>query len=237
MGHLIKFSEFYKSVAPESPIELIKLLPKEEIIVTIAAINARLNPIYKSYFDDSRETQVECLRILFLDNNNLSQSNCRQFILKYFRTPKNYNLFSRVTCLYAIQEIMCTEGFVEQTPEYTVDLRERILKYLLSVNENILLFDQEYNEDDYKTLGKNFFEYLMFKELPHNQYYTNSNSINLYFKSFSLFKAIDNDDTFGNHLRDYLKETFGVESMNDFFKNHMYSYFVSYWILRFDLCQ
>src|SRR5690606_41136445 len=172
---------------PENPIEIIKLLPKEEILATIAAINARLKPIDKSYFDDSRETQIECLRVLFLDNNNHpSQSNCPQFILKYLRTPANHNLFSRVTCLYAFQEVIDTEGFVEQTPEYTIDLRERILKYLLSVNENILLFDQEYSGVDHKTLGKNFFEFFMFKELPHNQYYATSNSINLFFKAFSL---------------------------------------------------
>ncbi|MDP2540725.1 hypothetical protein CSC81_04085 [Tenacibaculum discolor] len=229
MGHLIKFSNFYGSEVPQNPIEIIKLLPKEEILATITAINARLKPIDKSYFDDSRETQIECLRVLFLDNNNHpSQSNCLKFILKYLRTPENHNLFSRVTCLYAFQEVIDTEGFVEATPEYTIDLRERILKYLLSVNESILLFDQEYSGDDHKTLGKNFFEYFMFKELPHNQYYATSNSINLFFKAFSLFKAIDLDNTFGNHLRDYLKETFGVESMNDFFKNQMYSYFVSY---------
>lgn len=229
MGHLIKFSDFYGSVVLDNPIEIIKLLPKEEILATIAAINARLKPIDKSYFDDSRETQVECLRVLFLDNNNHpSQSNCPQFIINYLRTPENHNLFSRVTCLYAFQEVIDTEGFVQETPEYTIDLRERILKYLLSVNENILLFDQEYSGDDHKTLGKNFFEYFMFKELPHNQYYATSNSINLFFKAFSLFKAIDLDATFGNHLRDYLKETFGVESMNEFFKNQMYSYFVSY---------
>lgn len=229
MGHLIKFSEFYRPEVSDSPIELIKLLPKEELLATIAAINARLKPIDKACFDDSRENQVECLRVLFLDNDNHpSQSNCPQFILKYLRTPENHILFSRVTCLYAFQEIINTEDFVERTPEYTIDLRERILKYLLSVNENILLYDLEYTDDDYKTLGKNFFEFFMFKELPHNQYYTTSNSINLFFKAFSLFKAIDRDDTFGNHLRDYLKETYGVESMNDFFKNQMYSYFVSY---------
>src|SRR5699024_4891612 len=128
MGHLIKFSEFYRPEVSDSPIELIKLLPKEELLATIAAINARLKPIDKACFDDSRENQVECLRVLFLDNDNHpSQSNCPQFILKYLRTPENHILFSRVTCLYAFQEIINTEDFVERTPEYTIDLRERIL--------------------------------------------------------------------------------------------------------------
>lgn len=229
MGHLIKYSEFYASNAPEKPIEILKVLPKEEVLATISAINSRLKPMEKSYFDDSRETQVECLRVLFLDNqNHPSQSNCPQFIFKYLKTPKNNNLFSRVTCLYAFQEIINHEGFAEETPEYTIANRELILKYLLIANENILSFDKEYNENDSKTLGDNFFEYFMFKELPHNQHYATSNSINLFYKSWRLFKSIDNDEFFGEHLRIYLNETFGLETISDFFKNQMYSYFKSY---------
>ncbi len=229
MGHLIKFSEFYNSAMPESPIEIIKTLPKEEILATIAAINLRLKPIDKSYIDDSRKTQIDCLRVLFLDNKRaLSQSKCSRFIIKYLQTPQNYNLFSRVTCLYAYQEIIANEGFAELTPEYTIDNRELILKYLLLVNSNILLYDQEFNEDDHETLGENFFEYFMFKQLPHNQHYVKSNSLNLFYKSWNLFSAINNDEFFGEHLRRYLKETFGTETISGFFKNQIYSYFKSY---------
>jgi hypothetical protein len=68
----------------------------------------------------------------------------------------------------------------------------------------------------------------MFKELPHNQYYTSSNSINLFYKSWRLFKTIQTDDNFGTHLESYLKDTFGVETFSDFFRNQMYTYFKSY---------
>ena len=229
MGHLMKFSEFYNTESPKNPIELIKSLPKEEVLATIAAINSRLKPLDKSYFYDSRQTQVECLRVLFLDNkNHHSQSNCRTFIIRYLQSPSNYNLFTRVTCLYAFQEIISTDGFATNTPEYNIQNRELILKYLLIVNENILLFDKEFAEDDHEKLGENFFEYFMFKQLPHNQHYATSNAVNLFYKSWSLFESIKNDSFFGEHLLTYLRETFGVETISDFFKNQMYSYFISY---------
>lgn len=223
------YSTFYGSSIPSNSMELIKSIPKEELLSTIAAINARLKPINSSHYDNSIKTQIECLRVLFLDNENpLSQSNCSSIILKYLNSGNKYNLFSRVTCLYAFQEIVNAGGFAEQTPQYTVELRELIFKYLLITNENILLFDKDYSESDNVTLGYSLSEYMMFKELPHNQHYATSNSINLFYKSFSLFKAINSDNLFEKHLKIYLKEQFGSESILNFFTKHMYTYFSSF---------
>jgi hypothetical protein len=228
-GQPIKYSDFYKEDIPKNPIDLIKGIPKEEVLATIAAINSRLKPVNSVYFDDSLETQVDCIRVIFLDyENHPSQSNCIKFINKFLKTPPNANLFTRVTCLYSYQEILNSSGFTTIKPEYTVKIREQILKFMLIANEKILLFDKEYNEDDHKVLNQDFFEYFMFKELPHNQYYTSSNSINLFYKSWRLFKTIQIDDFFGDHLEAYLKETFGVETFSDFFRSQMYTYFKSY---------
>lgn len=229
MGHLIKYSEFYGDNIPENPINLIKCIPKEELLATIASINNRLKPIHSSHIDDSRDTQVDCLRTIFLDNKNPpAQSNCKNFIYKFIDSPKNYTLFTRVTCLYAFQEILSNDGFVVETPEYTVEIREMILKFLLIINENILIFSNEYTDKDREELGDKFFEYFMFKELPHNQYYVSSNSINVFYKSWSLFKLLNNDSIFGKHLKIYLKQAFDVDEMSDFFKKQMYSYFQSH---------
>lgn len=229
MGIITKYSNFYGGEIPKNPIEIIKCIPKEELLATVAAVNARLKPLYNSYFDDSRDTQIDCLKVVFLDNKNTDEeSNCRDFISALKQLPENHTLFTRVTCLYAFQEILSNDGFVEETPEYTLDLRERIFKFLLIVNENILIFNNTYNDKDREELGSKFFEFFMFKELPHNQYYTSSNSINLFYKSWCLFKALDTDSFFGQHLKIYLKETFDVDEMSDFFKHQMYSYFKSY---------
>ena len=228
-GHLIKYSEAYVEKLPENLLDLIKDIPKAELIATIVAINSKINPSNSSFIDDSRMTQIECIRILFLDTkNDLTHSNCLYFIEKYLRTPKNNILFSRVTCLYALQEILAIDDFSQSTPEYTIENRENILKFLLVVNERILLFDKEYLSAGYEELGDRFFEYFMFKELPHNQYYHSLNPVNFSYKSYSFLKILENDKNFGNHFKKYLTETFHVSSLLDFFKFIMYTYFKSF---------
>lgn len=228
-GHLLKYSEAYNESIPEILTDLVREIPKEELISTIVAINSRINPVNNSHLDDSRGTQVDCLRMLFLDNqNSLEDSNCIYFLEKYLRTPENYILFSRVTCLYALQEIFCCENFSLVTPHYTVDLREKILKFLLLMNTNILKFDQEYNSSGHQQLGSRFFEFFMFKEIPQNQYYHSLNQLNFFEKSYSFLKKLEGNLFLGNHFSIYLFNTFGLKSFADFFKFFVYTYFKSY---------
>lgn len=210
-GHLIKYSEAYNESIPEILTDLVREIPKEELISTIVAINSRLNPVNNSHLDDSRETQVDCLRMLFLDNHNSwENSNCIYFLEKYLRTPENHILFSRVTCLYALQEILNCSDFVVVVPTYTVDMREKILKFLLLVNTNILIFDHGYINSDHEELGNRFFDFFMFKEIPQNQYYHSLDPLNLLEKSFTLLRKINEDQIFGQHFSDYLESKFGV---------------------------
>ena len=228
-GYLIKYIDFYGATAPENPIDLILDIPKEELLATITAINTRLKPIDSNHFDDSRETQIECLRTVFLDNNNpIHLSFCRALIHKYLSTPKNHNLFSRVTCLYAIQEVINNDGFVTETPEYNFDNRERIFKFLLLANEQILTGDKNYQEEGYEQLGKDFFEFFMFRELHHNQYNECSNAINIFYKSFFLFKKIEEHHLYGQHFKNFITWFYKVESTKEFLKHIIWTFIKSY---------
>lgn len=228
-GYLIKFTDAYKEAFPDNPLHLLKEIPKEELLATIVGISSKINPIYSSYIDDSRQTQIDCLRSIFLDNNNsLENSNCLYFISEYLKTPSNHILFSRVTCLYALQDILNSNDFAKTPPQYTIENREQILRYLLCVNSNILIFDQEYATSSYDVLGEHFFEFFMFKELPQNQYYHSLNPINFLQKSFYLLQKIEKNDFYGNHFSAYLKNIFDVESLTEFFRFLAYTYFKSY---------
>ena len=229
MGIIIKYSDFYGQPIPQDPISLLVPIPKEELIATISAINSRLNPIMTSHFDDSVNTQIECIRVTFLDNNNpVHHSICAHVIRRYLQFPQGHNLFTRTICLYAFQEILANNNFAEQTPEYTFDIRERILRYLLAVNERALYQNNNFNQDDHETLGENFFEYFAFKMLPLNQYIHTSNSINSWYKSKTLFDTIKKDLLFGPHLNAYLKLAFDIEDMEEFFKRQIFSYYKSF---------
>ncbi|QKJ61732.1 hypothetical protein [Flavobacterium sp. M31R6] len=228
-GYLIKYSDFYANPIPENPIDLILDIPKEELIATLVAINTRLKRPDSNHFDDSRETQIECLKTIFLDKNNpVHLSFCRTLINRYSLTPKNHNLFSRVTCLYAMQEIINNEGFTSEEPEYNFDNRERIFKFLLIANEQILTGDKNYREEGYKQLGTDFFEFFMFRELHHNQYNECSNAINIFYKSYFLFNKIEQHHLFGKHFKNFITWFYKVESTKEFLKHIIWTFIKSY---------
>lgn len=231
IGIIAKYSDFYSGDYPEHHLDLIKSIPKNELVASIGAVNYRLKPIYSNSFDDSKRTQIDCLRAIFLDLQNPPQNcNCVPQIKKYLQLPSNYNMFTRVTCLYALNEILKNDVFVESPPEnYSIEQRENLFKYLLICNNKVLEYNNSYNpsETAASILGDDTFEFLMFKELPHNQYYFAYNSFNAFYKSWYLFNKLNNDSFFSTHLRDYLVQTFGLENFNKFFNNILSKYYGS----------
>lgn len=218
LGYLVKYSDIYGS-PPDDPIELILDIPKEELIITISGINTRLKPPTETKFDHSQKTQIECLRLVFLDHKKpIEESDCLPIIIEYSKRPENYKLFSRVTCLHALQEIINHDNFTDQVPEYRFDNRERIFKFLLLSNEQILKGDKNYQDEGYEKLGFDFFEFYMFRELHHNQYNESSNAINIFYKSFYLFSKIENHHFYGEHFKNYLTWHYNVESTDEFIK-------------------
>ncbi len=84
IGSLVKYSDFYGKPIPNSPIDLILDIPKAEVIATICAVNARLKPIFSSYIDDSKPTQVDCVRAIFDDfQNPIHRGLSTPVLLKY----------------------------------------------------------------------------------------------------------------------------------------------------------
>lgn len=229
LGNLIKYSDFYQTPIPEKPIELIQNIPKEELILTITGINTRLKPPTETKFDHSRETQIDCLRLIFLDDKKpLENSSCLPIIIEYSKRPISYSIFSRVTCLHALQEIINYENFTDQVPEYTFDNREQIFKFLLLSNNQILAGDKNYQHEGYEELGPDFIEYYMFRELHHNQYSQSSNAINIFYKSFYLFSKIENHHFYGEHFRNYLTWHYNVKSTDEFITHIISSYIHSH---------
>lgn len=233
IGFLIKFTDIFPNEEmPKKPLDLIKHIPKEELLVTLSSINSLLNPIFNSYFDDSKENQHRCLKTVFYNTNikDLSPELYKIYIdiIIFFNQNNNASIFSRMTCLFAIQEIVDSDDFTKKTPFYTSEIRFNILKYILCVNSILLESDKHYNDAGVNELGSNFFEFFMFKELQKNQYYNSFNSINYFYKSFQLLRSIEKDVKFGPELQKYFFEKYGFQSLIDFIKNIIYTYFKSY---------
>lgn len=219
LGNLVKYSQFYNAPVPENPLELIEDIPKEELIITISGIIARFKPLATSAFNYSKEKQIECIRLVFLDEKNpLEASNCLPILFKYRLQPPGYSLFTRVTCLYALQEIINHDNFTKTIPAYTFENRERIFKFLLLANDRILSGDKNYLHEGLDELGDDFIEFYMFRELHHNQYNQSSNAINIFYKSFYLFNKLENNHFYSDHFKRYLTWKYRVESTDEFIR-------------------
>lgn len=229
IGNLVKYSNFYSDNILVNPIELILDIPKNELIATIVSVNSKLKPVNSNHFDDSRDTQIECLKAIFLDNknNNPATYNCLPIINRFTTLPAHYSLFNRVTCLYALQEIICRDDFSVEDQEWNFDNRERIFKFLLIVNDFVLSGDKNYKEEGYNQLGSDFFEFFMFRELHHNQYNECSNTVNIFHKTSYLLEVIENSENFGNYFKYYFTWKYNVSSISEALKFILWSYIKS----------
>lgn len=233
IGYLIKFTDIFPDEEiPKNRLDLIKHIPKEELLVTLSSINSLINPIYSSYLDDSIDNQHRCLKKVFYNTNirDLPPELYKRYIniIIFFNTNNNASIFSRMTCLFAIQDLVNSDGFIKTPPYYTSEIRFNILKYILCVNSILLDSDIEYNQAGNEELGGKLFELFMFKELPKNQYHNSFNSINYFYKSFYLLKCIESDEKFGPEFQKYILQKYGTESLNDYLRNIIYVYFKSY---------
>lgn len=227
VGLPVKYSDFYGQAIPNDPISLISDIPKNELIATIAAVNTRLKPIISSHFDTSIETQRDCIRAIFNYEESFEQ-RIGLINIRYNQFTKNDILFTRVGCLYAFQDILSKDSFVKNPPQYySINQRENILKFLLICNEKSIVFDKQFNHNDANTLGEDFFDYFMFKQLPYNQYYLPFHPLNKFYIGWYLFDKLHSDDLLGDHIINYLETNYGVDDIIEFFKYIFGQYFQS----------
>lgn len=233
IGIILKYSIYYNKPIPKNPLGLLAHLPKNEVIVTIAKINTLLQPLGYRNTDTTRETQIECLKTIILqDNKNASPVYVRNFnrYAEHLKNlPEEYSLFTRGTCLYALNEILQSNDFLkENKTQYFQEERIGIFDYLLACNERILMFS---NKEPYENLteqGLNFFEFFAFNQIPLNQYIIPINILTKLYKSSIFLKCLMEDKTTKEHLINYFKSKYGLEDIEEFFRVFMFSFLKMY---------
>jgi len=233
IGIILKYSIYYNKPIPENPLGLLAHLPKNEIIVTISKINTLLQPQGYRNSDDSRETQIECLKTILLPDEKNSPIEYVEKFQNYenhlSNLPNQYSLFTRGTCLYALNEILQSDTFLtENKTQYTFDERIGILDYLLVCNERILKFSKEEPLDKLTEQGINFFEFFAFNQIPLNQYNISINILTKLYKSAFFLKKLINEDSIKQHLVNYFKDKYGLDDIEEFFRVFMISFLKMY---------
>ncbi|TYB79180.1 hypothetical protein [Bizionia myxarmorum] len=222
IGRILKYSDFFAAAPPVNKFDLVKNIPRVELIATISGVNHNIkNPISVD-FDNSWKNQIKLIEIIFLVNQNesnrqYSDIHCRKFVDTYKKENGSVTLFTRVSCLYGLNEIIFSKEIIhEDVSKYkftSVDT-ENIFKFLILCNAELLSYNDNYrNEINSKNLGNKFFEVFMFKEIPHNQYYYIQNPLNLFQRAVHLFKYIGK--SYPKELNDFVSN-FKVKSPEEF---------------------
>ncbi len=233
IGIILKYSNFYNKPIPENPIGLITHLPKNEVIVTIAKINTLLQPQGYRNSDNSKETQIECLKAIILQDKKNTPLEYRRTFQRYKEylnnLPEEYTVFTRGCCLYALNEILQSDNFLKvDKKKYLQEERLGIFDYLLCCNERILNFSNVEPYENITGQGLNFFEFFAFNQMPFNQYSITINSLTKLYKSAIFLKCLMNDDSTKDHLVNYFKSKYGLDDIEEFFKVFIYSFLKMY---------
>jgi hypothetical protein len=222
LGRILKFNDFFNEDKDFDRFTLIKKIPRVELVAIISSINHLIKSPLDINFNNSFENQVKLINTIFLTHINPDN---RKYILGFIKKLNkifqeedgNVALFTRVSCLYALNEIVLTDKIEkEQVPNYVFHLLdcENIFKFLLLNNKELLNYSENYNDEMLPdNLGKDFFKVFMFKEIPHNQYYYIQNPINLLNRAVLLFEYLKK--TYNNELIEYLGE-YQVDSPEEF---------------------
>ncbi len=233
IGIVLKYTAYYNKEVPKTPLEIIAHLPKNEIIVTIAKINTLLQPQGYRCSDDSRKTQIECLKsILLQDEINAPVEYLNRF--KHYEKhlmglPKHYSIFTRGTCLYALNEVLQSASFLKKDKtQYTFDERIGILDYLLICNERILDFLEKESNTHIESHGIDFFEFFAFNMIPYNQYNITINCLSKLYKSANFLKSLMDNPSTETHLKIYFKNKYGLDNIEEFFKVFTYTFLNMY---------
>ncbi|MCF1192502.1 hypothetical protein LRR18_12980 [Mangrovimonas sp. AS39] len=218
LGRILKFTDFYREDQIVNKFDLINNIPRVELIATISSLNHLIKGPLDLNFNNSFKNQLKLIETIFLTHLN---SENRKYLVGFARRLKDIyvtengsvTLFTRASCLYALNDIILCDTIInEHVPKYVFHLPdcENIFKFMLLNNSELLDYSRNYEDEmSSDALGEDFFKVFMFKEIPHNQYYFIQNPINLLNRATLLFNYLKGsyNDLLIEYLNDYRIES------------------------------
>jgi hypothetical protein len=203
---ILEYNHFFQSEPPVSRLELIKNIPKKNLIIEIAGLNYRLKTFKKLKYDFSIEAQYrEIERFCPIDKG---LQNHYLTIFNSFVSSKNFPLiFNRATNLFALEEIISSDIFIPDDEKFSMNnpaVWNAILKYLLAVNTEVVKFINIPNEE--LTLEK-----VSASAISLNELMIEDNPINTVFRGIKLIQYLSNHAVYGPEINQYFKDILKID--------------------------
>ncbi len=199
IGTILKYEDFFNQPMPPDKFDIIKYIPRVELIASFSSINHLLKKPLDLDFNFSYENQIKIISTLYhLHEEPRGIEYCKTHIDRFKEHFDAYKggatLSTRTSCLYALNEILfCDKLEFEEKPgiKFYPDDYLAIFKFLLLCNHEMLSYNESYDDEiTSDKLGGDFFEAFMFKEIPSNQYSYIQNPINLLERGRQLFEFL-----------------------------------------------
>lgn len=211
---IITYSRIY-GIRPPIALDLVKEMCKKTLIYEIVHINHWLNPKDKVYFDNTFGTQLEILA--YLTNKEETNLLFDQFMFSISRIIEDpskanaYNIFSRVNCLLALEQLTNSEE-IRTIPDFkmnTAEKRKNLIDYLLAINWELI-------ESENKGLDKikeNSIESLNPIMLMINELMIKSHFTFTPYRAYLQIQHFLNSNTYGQELKNYFESIYEFQPL------------------------
>lgn len=132
---ILEYKHFFTSEPPENRLDLIRGIPRINLLMEIARLNYELKPSTQLKYDFSKESQVREIEYFCPIDLNLRQQYLDVFY-SFLNRGFNPLIFNRSSNLFASEEIINSDLFVEEDENFNmrkVEIWDAIFKYLLLV--------------------------------------------------------------------------------------------------------
>jgi hypothetical protein len=203
---ILEYKQFFNTEPPENRLDLVKHIPKRNLLYEIAGLNYRLKPYNQLKYDFTLNTQVDELEYFCPIDKELHQHYVR-IASRYTKGQDDYPLiFNRAANLFALEEILNNSDFLteENFDMKRVEVWDGIFKYLLAVNAEIVKVKHLDPKDT-------SIENISASSIALNELMIEDNPFYIPFKGIKLIEYLSNHPLYGAELESYFKDTLKID--------------------------
>lgn len=218
---ILGYHDLFGETLPQDRLSLIRGICRTQLIAEISGLNYRLKPKDRKFFDKSFDTQDRELTYFCGESKQLFDQYA-PLIQKHISGNRYPLMFTRQTCLFALEEIICSD--IEHIDGFTMENSwGNLLKYLLCVNSEIAwsgspkkmekaesLLSEEGKEVKSSEQVPNL-EEISVKLLVLNELNVDTDQFYMSFRAFRFLDFLTSHADIGAMAVAYIQELYGME--------------------------
>lgn len=202
---LVGFQDIFGRSYHRPRLDLIINISKLDLVTEIAGLNYRLKGrnelnIDTSFESQQRELEYFCGKSLFLGKKYSA-------LIDEFAKGRLVYIFSRQTCLFALEEIIQSDLEVIEDFKMSDSISswEALLLYILCVNDEVTKIEESDPDEPIN------FETLNPKLLPILELMIVNDPFNIVYRGWALLRYFANNEMISHHIHDYFIQKYNVE--------------------------